>query len=216
MLNRPQPAPAGTFDVQLLGDQPDRARVESYIARRFARCHGARVATFMPRLLAATCGDRLGAALGLRPAATAPLFLETYLDAPVQMALADILGQPVQRARLVEVGNLAASNRHAGQLLVALLIAALRGAGFRWLVFTATRPVRERVAALGLPLHALAAADPARLGAARGVWGRYYDADPWVMAGDLALGVRLMHATPLAALLDAHPQALARVTQALR
>ena len=216
MLNRHPPAPAGTFDVQLFGDQPGRAGVESYIARRFARCHGACVTSFLPRLLAAGTGDRLGAAIGLRTASAAPLFLETYLDTPIDAALTRHAGQPVERSQLAEIGNLAASNSRAGQLLVALLIAALRGAGFRWLVFTATRPVRARIAALGLPLHALAAADPARLGTARATWGRYYDAEPWVMAGDLALGMTLLHGTPLAALLDAHPEPLARLTRVLQ
>jgi hypothetical protein len=202
--------------VRLVGDDPARAVVESYIARRYSRCHGARIAAFMPHLLAATAGDRVAAALGLRPAQTIPLFLETYLDTPIETAVAAHLCQPVERTQVVEIGNLAASNRRAGQLLVALLIAGLRGAGFRWLVFTATRQVRERVAALGLPLHALAAADPARLGDARGAWGRYYDAEPWVMAGDLALGVTLLRDTPLAALLDAHPEPLAQLTQTLQ
>jgi hypothetical protein len=55
-----------------------------------------------------------------------------------------------------------------------------------------------------------------RAGTARGAWGRYYDAEPWVMAGDLALGMTLLRHTPLATLLDAHPEPLARLTQALQ
>ena len=42
---------------------------------------------------------------------------------------------------------------------------------------------------LGLPLLALAKADPARLGAHAGDWGRYYEAQPVVVAGPIRLAL---------------------------
>lgn len=204
------------FDVRLHAAEPARAAVETYIARRYARCHGAQVDVFMPRLLAAEQAGRCVAAVGLRAAGAEPLFLEHYLDAPVEAAVAAALRQPVERTQVVEIGNLAVSNRRAGQVLITLLIEALRGAGFRWLVFTATRPVRALVQGLGFPLHALAPADPARLGAGRATWGRYYEAEPQVMAGDLAAGVAHLRADAgLLALTRAHASALGRLQQAL-
>ena len=209
--------PAAAFDVRLYDRDPARAAVETYIARRYARCHGAQIDAFMPKLLVAEHGNRYGAAVGLRPAGAEPLFLEQYLDAPVETALATGLRQPVERAQAVEIGNLAVSNRLAGQMLITLLIEALRGAGFRWLVFTATRPVRALVQGLGFPLDTLATADPDRLGVARAAWGRYYEAEPRVMAGDLAAGVAHIRANAgLLALTQAHPSALARLAKTLQ
>jgi hypothetical protein len=209
-------SPAAAFDVCLYAAEPARAAVETYIARRYARCHGAQVDVFMPRLLVAQNDGRCLAAVGLRAAGAQPLFLEQYLDAPVEAAVAAGLRQPVERTQVVEIGNLAVSNRRAGQVLITLLIEALRGAGFRWLVFTATRPVRALVQGLGFPLENLAPADPSRLGAGRATWGRYYEAEPQVMAGDLAAGVAHIRAdADLLALTRAYASTLGRLLQAL-
>lgn len=180
--------PQPDFEVRLFGPDPARAEVERYIARRYARCHGARIDTFLPVLLAAARHGAWYAALGLRAAAAQPLFLEQYLDLPIEAVIAAARRQPVERAQVVEIGNLAVSSRCAGELLIRLLIEALRGAGFRWLVFTATRPVRALVAGMGFGLHGLATANPARLRGTADAWGRYYDVDPQVMAGDLLAG----------------------------
>jgi hypothetical protein len=42
---------------------------------------------------------------------------------------------------------------------------------------------------LGLPLLALAKADPTRLGDAAGNWGTYYDTQPIVVAGRLQMAL---------------------------
>ena len=68
---------------------PQRERVESFIAQRFLDVHGARISNFMPTLLALL--DEEGnprAALGVRDAGFEPLFLEYYLDRPVESVLA--------------------------------------------------------------------------------------------------------------------------------
>ncbi|MDD3650888.1 thermostable hemolysin [Immundisolibacter sp.] len=214
---RPVAAPAHGLAVRMYRAEPARAAVEAYIARRYARCHGARIDSFLPHLLSAEHDGGCVGALGLRPADTEPLFLEHYLDAPVEAAVAAAMRQPVERAQVVEIGNLATSSRRAGQVLITLLIEALRGAGFRWLVFTATRQVRALVQDLGFALDALAAADPTRLGGASAAWGRYYEAEPQVMAGDLAAGAaHIRRCAPLVALTQAHAPALARIGEALR
>lgn len=209
--------PQAEFDVRLFADPPTRGEVETYIARRYARCHGARLQHFMPWLLAARRGSGWAAALGLRPAGHGPLFLEQYLDVPIEATLAGAGCRPARRGDVVEIGNLAASSRRGGQLLIALLIETLHADGFRWLVFTATRRVRALVRELGFPLRVLASADPRRLGQARAGWGRYYDAEPLLMAGDLALGSALLHRHPtLANLLYLHAPVLQTLRGTLR
>ncbi|HUH37578.1 MAG TPA: thermostable hemolysin, partial [Spongiibacteraceae bacterium] len=109
-----------------------RAEVERHIAEAFQRAYGAMVTTFCPTLLALRRAGQLCAAVGLRPALE-PLFLESYLSAPVQQVLGSRVDAPVRRSQLAEIGNLV-SNGGASPLLLLLLTAAAERAGFEWLV----------------------------------------------------------------------------------
>ena len=112
--------------------------IERYIALRYARRHGARIERFSPWLLAVLANGRPAAALGLRCPGGQPLTLETYLDRPLELLLAERLQQPVARPQIVEVGNLAASDHTARRLLFAALVTLLASTGHRWLACTAT------------------------------------------------------------------------------
>lgn len=169
---------------------PERSACEGFIAARFQRTHGARIGHFSPHLLGVR--DALGrwcAASGYTPADGRRLFLEQYLDAPVEQALSEHRGRAIDRDGIVEVGNLAASSIGMARVLIPLLARHLERLGYEWVVFTATRELRNTFARLGLHPVALAPADPARL-FERGDWGRYYDNDPVVMAGRISHGVR--------------------------
>ena len=97
--------------------------------------------------------------------------------------------QPVSRERIVEVGNLAA-DKAGGSLFVILNLARhFDRLGFEWVVFTATRELVGIFTRLGLPLLAIASADPARLGDEATDWGSYYDTAPIVVAGRIRLGI---------------------------
>jgi hypothetical protein len=97
----------------------------------------------------------------------------------------------VERAQIVEVGNLAERALPRGRCrLVAALPPLLLGEGRRWIVFTATDVLRAVLARLGAPLVELA---PRRRPCSRlagDQWGRYYARDPRVMAGYLPDGLR--------------------------
>jgi hypothetical protein len=170
---------------------PLRSVFEQFIATRFARAYGARLSHFLPYLLVARdCASRWQAAAGYAAALDGPLFLEQYLDKPIEEVLTAALGRPVHRSRIVEVGNLAAVSAGAARALIPLLARYLRGLGYRWVVFTATRELRNSFGRLGLQPLLLANADPARLAGNGGSWGSYYQRDPQVMAGKIALGLR--------------------------
>ena len=98
-------------------------------------------------------------------------------------------GQAVPRNRIVEVGNLAAERPGSSVDLILLLAAHLDLLGFEWVVFTATRELIGIFRKLGLAPLALAPADPERLGARAGAWGRYYDNAPVVVAGRIRLAL---------------------------
>ncbi|HEX4881134.1 MAG TPA: thermostable hemolysin [Porticoccaceae bacterium] len=192
-------APQRTFSasIELMSYGPEqvgRKRIERYIALRYARRHDACINHFSPWLLAIASKGQPHAALGICPAAQQPLFLERYLNTPVEQCLAAQFRQPVARDGIVEIGNLAASDSTARRLLFAALVTVLARAGQQWLVCTATARVRCLIQAMGLPLHTLATADADRLGEDRARWGRYYSDHPQVVAGDIAVGLAAIHA----------------------
>lgn len=169
---------------------PARATFENFIAARFARAYGARVNHFLPHLLGIRDGlARWQAAAGYAAAGEQTLFLEQYLDQPIERALAAALGRPIARPGIVEVGNLAAISAGMARTIIPQLARHLHRLGYIWVVFTATRALRNSFHRLGLRPLPLTRADPARLADGGASWGTYYDQDPVVMAGKIALGV---------------------------
>jgi len=182
---------ARVFELREHKDE-DRGGIENFISQCFAAAHGARISQFMPRLLSLSAkrGDLI-AAFGLRAAADSRLFLENYLDRPIDAVLQAHLGQSVQREEIIEVGNLSALYPGAARWLIVALTAMLHEEGYKWVVFTGTASLRNGFSRLGLR--------PVELGAAalehlppqdRADWGRYYDNTPLVMAGDISYGYR--------------------------
>jgi hypothetical protein len=171
---------------------PDRAELEAFVGAAFKRGHDATVASFMPTLLSfrSPAGDLRGV-IGLRAAVPQALYLEQYLEQPVETAIAAATGQPVQREQIVEVGNLAGANCRAAMRMVAQLPGYLLSRDYRWIVFTATSTVRSILEGFGAPLVELARADGARVAGSPDRWGRYYEQDPRVLAGFLPASRRI-------------------------
>jgi hypothetical protein len=134
----------------------------------------------MSRMRAA---DR-GAALGYRRASEGRLFLETYLDEPIEKVLRQRIGLDVTRARVVEIGGLAANSSAA---LVGLWNSAVCELGDDTDIGVAVliRPLRAMFRRLGIAVHELAPAHAERLGEQGKQWGSYYESDPVVCAGSL-------------------------------
>jgi hypothetical protein len=172
---------------------PGRDAIEAFIARVFRERFGATVRGFAPNLVA-LCDDdgSLLAAAGHRSADGGPLFLERYLDAPIEQHLRGAAGAPVPRRRIAEVGHLAASRAGEGRRLIALMAPALAAQGFDWIVSTLTQELRQLFVRLGVAPLALGVADPAMLGAQAGDWGSYYDHRPLVQAAQLPLALQAL------------------------
>lgn len=150
----------------------------------YAAAYGARIQHFLPILLG-LCDVQdallgvIGTQFGTDPSR---MFLEVYLDQPVEQALSAAVGEPVRREALAEVGNLAALQPGAGLPLVSTLAAYLDGAGVAWAVFTATDALRAGFRRRGLSLTDLGPADGSRVGIQLADWGRYYATDPRLTA----------------------------------
>ena len=142
----------------------DRRDVEKFIHRVFSRAYGADLNHYLPRLMSLRNPDnRVIAALGMREASSGPLFLETYLDSPVEHVISRLSDTLTTRKQIMEVGNLASMHRGGLRNLIIALTSYLRGAGSEWVVFTAVPAVRNAFEALDLPLYTLAVADKSRL-----------------------------------------------------
>lgn len=127
------------------------------------------------------------AALGYRNAAEGPLYLESYLDRPIEAVVGDALGRDLHRGAIVEIGNFAANNAIAMIQLWGRAANDLSGAS-EVAVATLTAPLRDIFRRIGVPIVELAPACSKRLGRRAVSWGSYYDHDPIVCAGEIAAG----------------------------
>lgn len=159
----------------------ERSEVERFIAARFLRAYGARLRQFFPVLMSLRHHGSLVAACGLRRAGAEPLFLERYLDDPIDVVLSATTNKRVVPSAVVEVGNLAAARAGIARRLILELTLHLKKAGIRWAVFSAVPSLRNNFRRLGIPLIPLVPADPSRLvPGERAEWGTYYDVAPHV------------------------------------
>lgn len=117
-----------------------------------------------------------------------PLFLERYLDQPIEQRLATRHGAAVPRETIVEVGNLAVGGRASARLLIVALTDLLVAQGFQWVVFTGTAMLLSSFTRLGLCPLPLGPADPQRMGAELADWGNYYAGQPQLMGGAILPG----------------------------
>lgn len=160
-----------------------RSVVEAFIHERFQIVHGADIHDFLPTLVSyRNPRGELMAAAGFQLASESSLFLETYLDQPVEHCLPTPSTLLPARSGIVEVGNLATLRPgHARQLIVALASWFDRRQ-LQWAVLTLTPTLINSFRRLGLEVHLLAPARRERLGHGRSDWGRYYDQKPQVVA----------------------------------
>lgn len=163
----------------------ERTLVEAYIADKFRQEYDADVSSFAPLLLSMHCKKELNAAIGLRSAETSKLFIEQYLDAPIENSIEVPEGEIVQRKEIIEISNLVATRRGASQLLFIIVGSILYEAGYRWLVFNATNKVERITRKFPFPVQVLCLADPQCLGDRAEEWGRYYETSPRVIVGDI-------------------------------
>lgn len=161
--------------------------VVDFIRRRFELAYGARPALRIPELLALTTAQgSILAAVGVRNAAAEALFLEDYLDRPVQHQLPCPNGD---RRQIAEFAHLAGVEAGVSRVLFASLAVWLDSANYRWVVCTGTDQLRNSFRRLGIKTHVLAKADPGRLAGGGAGWGRYYDHNPAVLAIDVAAAI---------------------------
>jgi len=179
--------------IDLISTSHDaRRKVENFIHQRFAESYHANITHFMPYLLRIreNGSGTWSAVAGLRPATSpsnsTPLFVEHYLDLPIEQSISAQADHPVDRKEIVEIGNLAEGTPGGGRLAIIALTGFLTGCGFHWVVFTAIPTLANAFPRLGMDPLTLANATPDALDCdEQQEWGAYYDQNPTVMCGDI-------------------------------
>ncbi len=162
-----------------------RAVLEQFVAQVYQQNYGARVSHFHDVLLGCLGPNgQLQAVLGLTPLGVKQAFLEQYLDAPVERAIA-VDRQAFRRDQIVELGNLAAQVPGASRCIIRYMTRYLHTRGIRHVVFTATQSLANSFARLHYEPRVIAKADPEKLREGPGSWGSYYSSNPQVMVGDV-------------------------------
>lgn len=162
----------------------DRCEIEQFIHDVFAKTYNADVQHFMPDLVSLRDEEgELVAAFGLRSASASPLFLEQYLDIPVEVLFSARFNRSITRSQITEIGNLAVSNPRNAGVLIAHVIQHSLDIGIEWAVATAHHSLQNGLVKGGRDVYALQAADPSRLIPAElASWGSYYTNAPQVVA----------------------------------
>ena len=172
---------------------PERRRVEAFIEKTYAEKYGAQVHNHYPYLMSARdASGHILAAIGFRFACDESLFLEQYLDRPVEAEISNHLCTSVARGRIAELGSLASRGHGATFFLFMVLANYLHANGLEYAAITGTRALQRFFGHLGLDPRLLADAGKNRLPDGGKSWGRYYDKSPKVLFGDIAAGCRLL------------------------
>lgn len=185
---------AGRMLCEVEPASPVAEAVADFIRRRFRQAYDALPTLRIPRLLALTTRQgSLLAAVGVRNAAVEPLFLEDYLDVPVDRLIP--AATVPERSRVAEIAHLAGVEAGVSRFLFPALTVWLKEQGYEWVAFTGTDQLRNSFQRLGIDIHAVAEADPARLADGGSGWGRYYDNHPMVMVASVEDGYRAIKAS---------------------
>lgn len=193
-----------TTDIQapyrlMLAEQPQqRAELQAYIQHAYQREFNATIPHFLSCLVGLYRADGLlVGACGLQLARDEPLYLEQYLEQPIEDAIACGLGIQTGRERIIEVGNFACLTPGNARLMFAALTCLLCDNALDVVVFTGTARLRNSFHRLHLEPVELASAEPHRVGEDAHAWGAYYQCQPRVMAGDLNLGRQVLSQSSL-------------------
>lgn len=190
LLAQPRPAEimlCGEVQVTssiVLPDDNERAELEAFVSAKFSKVHQAEIKHFMTKLLSLRdASQQLRAVCGLRHAHEESLFLERYLDAPIEQVLSAQTGSTVARSEILEIGNLAVLEPACIRSLLASVSVYLHKTDAKWAVFTDITTLRNALNRLKMPLHLLGEAKITSLPESeRAAWGHYYEQGPQVMA----------------------------------
>lgn len=158
------------------------ARVRSGFGHHFNAC----IEGFMPDLAVYEHATGASGVIGIRGAGDEPLFLENYLDHPVETVIHLVSGEEVTRDAIVEVGQFVVDDRDIVTCFFRDLVPFLQSQGFAWICFTGTNRIRALLARIRFAGFPVTLASQERLVDPKDKWGSYYEHDPVVVVGKLS------------------------------
>jgi len=188
-------------DLLLVSSKANKEKVKQFAEARFKAAYNADVNDFLPNMLALLDNQlAIQASVGYQSAATNRLYLEHYLDQPIEDAIAKQLNiKTPQRSEILEVGNLASLSPGATRRLILNLACHFQKQGYKWLVITATSHVKNSFDKLnvGLDLHRVCKAEASAVADTSSNWGSYYAHNPEVYIGDMDAGITVLKNNPV-------------------
>ena len=140
----------------------------------------------MPELAVYRHASGAEGVIGIRNAGAEPLFLESYLERPIEVAVGRCAGMHVRRDQIAEVGQFVIGDRDTVADFFRDLVPFLQSQGYDWVCFTGTNRIRALLSRIGFEGRPVAMATRDRVGASADEWGSYYDHEPVVIVGKLA------------------------------
>ncbi|WP_075180415.1 thermostable hemolysin [Pantoea sp. 1.19] len=202
-----RPTIQAPYQLRLADGTAQTATLQQFIQRAYRQEFNATIPHFLPLLLGLYRADgELVGACGLHRADAGPLYLERYLDTPIEQVFAAKTGERLSRPRLIEIGNFACAESGNARILFAALCLLLCANRLDHIAFTGTRKLRNIFHRLHLSPVELAPACADKIGAEGSLWGAYYENQPQVMVGQLRGGYDTLRKTSLLlTLFDAMP-----------
>ncbi|MCW5253060.1 thermostable hemolysin [Streptomyces sp. SHP 1-2] len=135
----------------------------------------------------ATGREEIQACAGISYPENGEVFLEQYLDAPVEEILSAHAGEFVDRRDILQVSSIASVRPSAGMELIQAFPLVFACLGRPYAAMTMTGRLAAVMQRVGVVLHPVCQADGSRLPAAElARWGRYYATRPVVGYGHIS------------------------------
>jgi len=170
------------MEVFSIGDV-NRQKVELFIKKGFFKAYDADISVNAPWVLAIQNG-KFKAALGIR-SAVEPLFIEQYLDTPIENVISNISCN-VSRGEIAEIGNLYSNAKRFTLPLFLVAAVSLFCNDYRYMVFSGTGHVLKLIKNIGVESTFIVNADENKLTPSNDDWGTYYESQPKVVSISLA------------------------------
>lgn len=184
-LTRIRPPEMNRFEVASR-DSIVRHTLESRVRSGFGHHFDACIEGFMPDLAAYRHVSGATGVIGIRGANDERLFLESYLDQPVESVISDSARRPILRREVVEVGQFIVDDKAIVLDFFRDLVPFLRSRGYEWVCFTGTNRIRKLLTKVGFFGKPVAMATKDKVGSDALNWGTYYQFEPCVIVGKLS------------------------------
>ncbi|MGL5336564.1 MAG: thermostable hemolysin [Enterovibrio sp.] len=183
-------ATVSPYKLILARSAQEISQLQAYIQSAYSKAFHATIPHFLPILAGLYRADGvLVGACGMNLASNGPLYLENYLDQPIEKAVAQKLSISIPaRQKIIEIGNFTSGEPGNSRLMFAALCKLLCDNQLDFVVFTGTEKLRHSFERLSLSPVELAPADATKVGTDADAWGEYYNNQPKVMVGDINAG----------------------------